>query len=134
VTPPEQDLAEHRAVLEAARARVARDEASPEHPVDELRRIRRAVDRHVRPDAAGAPSAELRALLAAADIDVDAPTASASKVGRGVKSGIERLTSWYVRHLGVQVRDLGAAAARLAQSHSARLDELERRVDELEDR
>ncbi len=118
----------HAAVAERVRA----DRASGELPGAELDRIAVALRCRTGRSAASNLAAHLRALDDAADIDIAPPTESSRRAGRGVKVAVHRLVGWYVGHLGGQLRQLGVATARAVRATSGRIDELERRVEELE--
>ncbi|HEY9558123.1 MAG TPA: hypothetical protein VIR58_15410, partial [Acidimicrobiales bacterium] len=77
-------------------------------------------------------ASHLRALDMAAEVDVAPPVESTRAAGRGVKVAIAKTVGWYVGHLGGQVRQLGVATSRAVRATAARIDELERRVDDLE--
>jgi hypothetical protein len=128
--PPALD---HRAFRAAVDAQLRADRSAPSWPAAELERIEEAVRRRTRRSASSNLAGHLRALDDAADIDVDAPTASARAAGRGVKVAISRATGWYVGHIAAQVRHLGVATARAVRASAARVDELEQRVADLEE-
>ena len=124
----------HRTFHEAVARRIQAERAGEGFPAGELDRIDQAVRRRTSRSPATNLASHLRALDIAADIDVDAPVASSRAAGRGVKVAVQRLTGWYVGHLAEQVRRLGVATARALRASVARVDELERRVDALEER
>lgn len=130
-TPP---LDGHPAFHEAVARRIEADADAAAFPADEIERIEAAVRRRTSRNPATNLASQLRALDEAADIDVDAPVASSRAAGRGVKVAVQRLTGWYVGHLAGQVRQLGAATSRALRAAVARVDDLERRVDALEER
>lgn len=128
--PPALDHAGfRRAVVE----RLAADRSTPGWPAGEIERIEASVRRRTRRSAASNLAGHLRALDNAADIDIDAPTASARAAGRGVKVVISRATGWYVGHIAAQVRHLGVATARAVRAMATRVDELDQRVTALEE-
>jgi len=127
-TPALDHGAFHAAVVEQLTA----DRAAPTWPAAELDRIDSCVRRRTGRSAAANLAAHLRALDAAADIDIDPPTASSRSAGRGVKLAISRATGWYVGHIAGQVRHLGVATARAVRATATRVDELEQRVSALE--
>jgi hypothetical protein len=124
----------HPAFHQAVVARVHADRDDPGFPGPALDDIAAALRRRTTRSPATNLASHLRALDIAADVDVDAPVASARAAGRGVKVAVQRLTGWYVGHLAGQVRQLGVATARALRASVARVDELERRVDALEER
>ena len=132
--PATAPLDGHPAFHEAVARRIEADAAGPGFPVDALDRIEAAVRRRTSRSPATNLASHLRALDVAADIDVDAPVASSRAAGRGVKVAVQRLTGWYVGHLAGQVRQLGVATSRALRASIARVDDLERRVDALEER
>jgi hypothetical protein len=113
--------------------RLAADRATPTWPAEEIERIEASVRRRTRRSVASNLAGHLRALDNAADIDIDAPTASARAAGRGVKVAISRATGWYVGHIAAQVRHLGVATARAVHAMATRVDELDQRVTALEE-
>jgi hypothetical protein len=58
----------------------------------------------------------LEAVRDVATVDVDAPTGSARREGRLVKSAVKRLTSWYLTYLAEQVNDIAYALLRLGEA------------------
>lgn len=123
----------HEGLRGAVAQRVAADRDAPDFPLEALQGIDVAVRRRtVRSSTAGLGD-RLRALESAADIDTDPPVASEHRGGRGVKVVLAKATGWYIGHLAAQTRDLGVAAARAIRALSARIDELERRIDELQE-
>ena len=131
MTEPVRPTVDHRAFAVAVAEHLARDRAGGDAGRI-LDGIEAAVRRRTRRSAAANLAGHLRALDVAADIDIDAPTASSRSAGRVVKVGVQRLTGWYVGHLAGQVRQLGAATARAVRGIAARVDDLERRIDELD--
>ncbi|MGH9276144.1 MAG: hypothetical protein ACRDZU_15990 [Acidimicrobiales bacterium] len=127
--PPALD---HRAFHVAVAQHLATDRAQPTWPAAELDHIDACVRRRTRRSATSNLAAHLRALDDAAEIDVDAPTASSRAAGRGVKVAISRATGWYVGHIAAQVRHLGVATARAVRATAVRVDDLEQRVTALE--
>lgn len=132
--PARPPLDGHRAFHEAVARRVEADVAGAAFPVEAMESIEVAVRRRTSRSPATNLASQLRALDIAADIDVDAPVDSSRAAGRGVKVAVHRLTGWYVGHLAGQVRQLGVATARALRAAVARVDDLERRVDALEER
>lgn len=79
-------------------------------------------------------------------LDVDPPTSSASPAGRAVKSTVKRLVRWYFSYISTQVTAIGEATVRLgsvladradeldsaSKAHTSKIEELERRVQQLE--
>jgi hypothetical protein len=133
VTEPARTTVDHRAFHAAVAEQLAADRVSPHGPI-ELDQIDAALRRRTQRSVAANLAGHLRALDAAADIDIEAPTASSRAAGRGVKVAVQRLTGWYVGHLAGQVRQLGVATARAVRAVTARVDDLERRVDDLDHR
>ncbi len=124
----------HEGLRDAVAERVAADRQRDDFPLDRLEAIDTAVRRRtVRSSTAGLGD-RLRALEAAADIDTAAPVASEHRGGRVVKVAISKATGWYVGRVAVQARDLGVATAKAFRALAARIDELDRRMDELEGR
>jgi hypothetical protein len=122
---------DHRAFVAAVAEQVERDRAAGELQ-EVLGRIDAAVRRRTARSAAANVAGHLRALDVAADVDIEAPTASSRSAGRVVKVGVQRLTGWYIGHLAGQVRQLGVATARAVRAIAARVDELERRIDDID--
>lgn len=129
-SPPAPD---HRAFQAAVAARLAADRSAAGWPEAELERINALVRRRTQRSAGSNLAAHLRALDDAADIDIEPPTASSRAAGRGVKVAVSRITGWYVGHIASQVRHLGVATSRAVRATAGRVDELERRIAELED-
>jgi hypothetical protein len=123
---------DHQAFHAAVAEQVVADRSAVDGPVTQLGRIDEALRRRTQRTAADNLAGHLRALDLAADIDIEAPTASSRAAGRGVKVAIQRLTGWYVGHLAGQVRQLGAATSRAVRAMAARVDDLERRIDDLD--
>lgn len=130
--PAPSPALDHRAFHLAVVEELAADRSSATWPAAELDRIDACVRRRTQRSAASNLAAHLRALDDAADIDIDAPTASARAAGRGVKVAISRATGWYVGHIAAQVRHLGVATARAVRATAARVDDLEVRLSALE--
>ena len=128
--PPALD---HRTFHSAVADHLAADRAESTWPAAELDHIEARVNRRTRRSAASNLAAHLRALDDAADIDIDAPTASSRAAARGVKVAISRATSWYIGHIAAQVRHLGVATARAVRATAVRVDDLEQRVTALEE-
>ena len=107
--------------------------------VERVRRLtERLAARDVGPDDA---SGALDAVRGVVVVDVDAPTASTRPEARLLKTGVKRLTAWYLAYLAEQVNDLGFALLRLGETLAARADRAEAasgdlgaRLDQLEDR
>jgi hypothetical protein len=131
VTEPGHTTLDHRAFHVAVAEQVAADQASGADE-DDLDRIGAALRRRTQRSAAANLAGHLRALDVAADIDVDAPVESSRAAGRTVKVAVSRLTGWYIGHLAGQMRELAVATARAVRGIAARVDDLERRVDELD--
>ena len=131
MTEPPGATLDHRAFHAAVAEQVAADRARADVP-DILENISLARRRRTQRSAGANLAGHLRALDAAADIDVDAPTASSRAAGRAVKVGVQRLTGWYIGHLAGQMRELAVATSRAVRGIATRVDELERRVDELD--
>jgi hypothetical protein len=135
VTEPAPTLTDgHPAFHEAVARRIEADRSGQDFPAGELARIDDAVRRRTARTPATNLASHLRALDIAADIDTGAPVESSRAAGRGVKVAVQRLTGWYVGHLAGQVRQLGVATARALRASVARVDDLERRVEALEQR
>ena len=132
--PASPPLDGHRAFHDAVARRIEGEAAGEAFPAAEMAGIDAAVRRRTARTPATNLAGHLRRLDVAADIDVDAPVASSRAAGRGVKVAVQRLTGWYVGHLAGQVRELGVATARALRAAVARVDDLERRVDALEER
>lgn len=110
------------------------DRGTPGFPAEQLEAIDAAVRRRtVRASTAGLGD-RLRALESAADIDTDPPVASDHRGGRGVKVAVAKVTGWYVGHVATQARDLGVATAQAVRALIARVDELDRRIEAVEER
>jgi hypothetical protein len=129
VTEPAGATVDHRAFHAAVATELAIDRSASE---PELARIDAALRSRTRRSFAANLAGHLRALDVAADIDIEAPTASSRAAGRGVKVAVQRLTGWYIGHLAGQMRQLGVATARAVRAMAARVDDLERRIDDLD--
>lgn len=122
----------HAAFHQVVRDRISADRAEPAFPSVQLEAIEAAVRSRTSRTPTTNLASHLRALDIAADVDIEAPVASSRAAGRGVKVAVQRLTGWYVGHLAGQVRQLGVATARALRASVARADDLERRVEALE--
>lgn len=123
----------------------ALDEAQQQY----VEKVRAAVNRlGVRgagPDPSRDALADLEDLL---PLDADPPTASRNSAGRFVKAAVKRLVRWHVAYLARQVTAVGEAVLRLGShlsdrvdemesivgAHAGRMEDLERRVIQLESR
>lgn len=133
VTRPDAPLPEHHQVLrDAVDGRMAADRDAAGFPAEQLDAIDVAVARRTARSPGANVGGRMRELERAADIDVDPPVASERRAGRNVKVAIAKLTNWHVGYLAAQVRDLGTASVRVVRALASRVDELERRVEELE--
>lgn len=97
------------------------------------------------PDASRDALSDLEELL---PVDADPPAASANPAGRLVKSAVKRFVRWYLAYLAGQVTAIGEAVLRFGshlsdrvdeldgaiKTQTARIEELEHRVQELESR
>jgi len=104
---------------------------------------RRLAVREGGPDAARDALSEVEDQL---PFDADPPAASTRPAARIIKAAVKRLIRWYFAYLAAQITALGEAVLRLgteladradgiddtAAAQGRRLDELERRVAELE--
>ena len=111
-------------------------------------RVRSATRQVTEPGPEYDVEATLRNMREAAIFDADAPVHSARPELQAVKSGVKKLSSWYMRYLATQLNSFAAALldwadlmARRAQDVegdvdglSARVEALEERVDRLEGR
>lgn len=132
MTEPARATVDHRAFHVAVAEQLAADRPAAQDLDGPLPRIDAAVRRRTQRSVAANLAGHLRALDVAADIDIEAPTASSRAAGRGVKVAVQRLTGWYVGHLAGQMRQLGVATARAVRAMAARVDDLERRIDDLD--
>ena len=122
----------HEGFRAAVAERIAVDRGRGDFPAEQLEAIDTAVRRRTARSSTAGVGDRIRALEAAADIDTAPPVASEHRGGRGVKLAISKATGWYVGHLAVQARDLGVATARAVRALAGRIDELDRRIEELE--
>jgi hypothetical protein len=135
VTAPDAPAsAAHQALHDAVVARMAADRQARDFPAPALDAIDATVRRRTAVGRHADLSSPIRALQAAADIDIAPPVASEHRGRRGVKLAIAKATGWYVGYLAVQVRELGFASARAMRSLSTQLEEIERRIAALEER
>ncbi|HSP04301.1 MAG TPA: hypothetical protein VLR27_12400 [Acidimicrobiales bacterium] len=133
MTPPDAASSEHHQVLrDAVTGRMAADREAADFPAEQLDAIGVALARRTARSPGANVGGRLRELERAADIDVEPPVASERRAGRGVKVAVAKLTNWHVGYLATQVRDLGNASVRVVRALASRVDELERRVEELE--
>ena len=96
--------------------------------VEKVRRATRRLGDRIGEDIQGA----LQDLRHAAHFDVEPPIVSARREVALVKSGVKRLSSWYMRYLSAQLDAFAATLVRLGETLSARTDRLEERSDQLE--
>lgn len=73
----------------------------------------------------------LQALRGLAHFDVEAPTASARREVQLVKTGVKRLSAWYMRYLSAQLDAFAANLLRLGDALVAKTDRLESGSDDL---
>ncbi|HET9058760.1 MAG TPA: hypothetical protein VFN61_02480 [Acidimicrobiales bacterium] len=79
------------------------------------------------PDLEGA----LGGLRAAARFDVDVPTASPRREVQLVKTGVKRVSGWYLRYLADQLSGFGGALVNWADALAAKTQILQGEVDEV---
>lgn len=79
------------------------------------------------PDVEGA----LAGLRAAARFDVDVPTASPRREVALVKTGVKRMSAWYLRYLADQLSGFGGALVNWADALAAKTQVLQSEVDEV---
>jgi len=133
VSPSDEPLRrDHAALRQRVAERVEADMGGAAPTARVLAEIAAAVRARTERTPAANLASHLRALEAAADLDVSAPVASSRAAGRTVKVAVHRLVGWYVGHLAGQVRTLGVATARAMRATVARVDAVEARVAALE--
>jgi len=98
-----------------------------------VERIRTAAARLAAREASpgDAPGA-LLVLEDSATIDVEVPVASTTRAGTLVKTGVRRVSRWYLRYVAEQVTLLGQATVRLGTALMERTDELTMTIDRLD--
>jgi hypothetical protein len=74
----------------------------------------------------------LQVLRGVSTFDAEVPTASRRREFELVKTGVKRLSAWYVRYLAGQLNAFGASVARLGDALAARTEKLESLADDLE--
>jgi hypothetical protein len=102
-------------------AAVALAETDPSY----VEHIRRAAGRLAARDGdpGDAPGA-LLVLEDSATIDVEVPVASTTRAGTLLKTGVRRLSAWYLRYVAEQVTLFGQATVRLGTALVDRTDQL----------
>jgi hypothetical protein len=104
-------------------------------------RVRNATRQVTEPGPEHDMEATLRNVREAAIFDADVPVHSSRPELQAVKSGVKKLSSWYMRYLATQLNSFAAALldwadlmARRAQDVEADVDGLSARVEALEER
>jgi hypothetical protein len=96
-----------------------------------IQKARRAARRFT--DAGGGDiEGALEAVKGTAHFDVEVPTASKHREWELVKTGVKRLSVWYMRYLAAQLDDFAANVVHLADALVATTERLESGADELE--
>lgn len=96
-------------------------------------RVRQAVGRlAARDDDPGDAPGALLVLEDSAVIDVEVPVASTTRAGTLLKTGVRRLSGWYLRYVAEQVTLFGQATVRLGTALVDRTDQLRTAAERLE--
>lgn len=96
-----------------------------------LARVRRTARRFAEQGPTDLPAA-LQGLRGAAHFDVEVPTKSTRRDLELVKTGVKRLSSWYMRYLSAQLESFAGGVTRLAESLVQASHALESENDELD--
>jgi hypothetical protein len=96
-----------------------------------LERVRRATRRLRERRDTGDVQAALQAVKGSAHFDVEVPTSSARREVEFVKTGVKRLSVFYMRYLSAQLDAFAANLVRLGDSLAAKTDGLDLGADEL---
>jgi hypothetical protein len=92
--------------------------------------VRRAAKRFADQGSDDVRSA-LEAVRGTSHFNVEAPTSSARREVELMKTGVKRMSAWYLRYLSVQVDAFAAALVGLADALAVRTERLESGTDEL---
>jgi hypothetical protein len=107
--------------------------STPDLGPDELvyvEKVRRAAKRFAE-QAADDVQTALQAVRGTAHFDVEAPTSSARREVELMKTGVKRVSAWYMRYLSAQLDTFAANLVRLADALVAQSQSLESGNDEL---
>jgi len=72
----------------------------------------------------------LQALRDVAHFDAEVPTASSRREVELLKSGVKRMSAWYMRYLASQLNAFGASLVRMGDALVSRTEALERGADD----
>jgi hypothetical protein len=73
----------------------------------------------------------LQALRDVATFDVEVPTTSPRREVQLVKTGVKRLSAWYMRYLSAQLNAFGASIVSLGDALASRTERLEANTDQM---
>jgi hypothetical protein len=95
-----------------------------------IEKVRRATKRFAEQGADDVRST-LEAVRGTSHFNVEAPTASARREVELMKTGVKRLSAWYLRYLSAQLDAFAGDMVRVAEALSVRTERLESGTDEL---